>query len=113
MNKNTTYTQAIKQSIYQEMSTDNSVIVMGIGVEDHKGIYGTTLGLKEKFGSERVIDTPLAEDGMTGIAIGAALAGIKPIHIHIRMDFVLLAMNQLIRLFVYFGVSLNISLLYL
>lgn len=96
MNKNTTYTQAIKQSIAQEMSIDNSVIVMGIGVEDHKGIYGTTLGLKEKFGTERVIDTPLAEDGMTGIAIGAALAGMKPIHIHIRMDFVLLAMNQLI-----------------
>lgn len=93
-----TYAEAIREATDQEMARDASVIVFGIGVDDFKAIYGTTKGLVEKFGPERVFDTPLAEDAMTGIAIGAALAGLRPIHIHIRMDFLLLAMNQLINI---------------
>ena len=93
-----TYSQAIREATEQEMDRDESVIIMGMGVDDPRGIYGTTLGLVEKFGSDRVFDTPLAEDGMTGIAIGAALGGMRPMHIHIRMDFMLLAMNQLINM---------------
>lgn len=92
------YPEAIKEAIEQEMAQNPSVIVLGQGVDDPKGILGTTKGLAERFGSKRVFDTPLAEDGMTGVAIGAALAGLRPIHIHIRMDFVLLAMNQLINM---------------
>ena len=92
------YPEAIKEAIVQEMTQNPSVIVLGQGVDDPKGILGTTKGLVDKFGSERVFDTPLAEDGMTGVAIGAALAGLRPIHVHIRMDFVLLAMNQLINM---------------
>src|SRR3990170_7876371 len=80
------------------MDRDPSVVVMGLGVEDPKPIYGTTRGLAERFGADRVFNTPLAEEGMTGVAIGAALAGLRPIHVHIRMDFVLLAMNQLINI---------------
>ena len=93
-----TYAEAICEATEQEMARDPSVIVLGIGVDDFKAIYGTTKGLVEKFGRERVFDTPLSEDAMTGVAIGAALAGLRPIHIHIRMDFVLLAMNQLINI---------------
>ncbi len=93
-----TYAEAVREATEQEMARDPSVIVMGIGVDDFRGIYGTTRGLAERFGRERVMDTPVAEDGMTGVAIGAALAGLRPIHVHIRMDFVLLAMNQLVNM---------------
>lgn len=93
-----TYAEAIREATEQEMARDDSVIVMGIGADDFKALYGTTRGLPERFGRERVFDTPLSEDGMTGVAIGAALAGLRPIHAHIRMDFLMLAMNQLINI---------------
>ncbi len=93
-----TYAEAIREATDQEMSRDPSVLVLGLGVDDFKGIYGTTRGLAEKFGGDRVVDTPLSEDAMTGAAIGAALSGLRPIHVHIRMDFVLLAMNQIVNI---------------
>ncbi|HHT9158261.1 MAG TPA: alpha-ketoacid dehydrogenase subunit beta [Candidatus Brocadiaceae bacterium] len=98
MHRVLSYPDAIREALDQEMSRDDSVLVMGQGVDDHKRILGTTRGLLEKFGPQRVFDTPLAEDGMTGVAIGAAMAGLRPIHSHIRMDFVLLAMNQLVNM---------------
>jgi len=98
MNRVLTYPEAIQEATEQEMHRDSSVIIFGEGIDDPKRILGTTNGLLEKFGSERVFDTPLAEDGMTGVAIGAALAGLRPIHTHIRMDFMLLAMNQIINM---------------
>ncbi|TMJ08413.1 MAG: alpha-ketoacid dehydrogenase subunit beta, partial [Bacillati bacterium ANGP1] len=93
-----TYAEAVREATKQEMARDPSVIVLGIGVDDFKAVYGTTRGLLEKFGPERVFDTPLSEDGMTGVAIGAAMAGLRPIHVHIRMDFVMLAMNQIVNI---------------
>ncbi|MGH2361034.1 MAG: alpha-ketoacid dehydrogenase subunit beta [bacterium] len=93
-----TYAEAIREATEQEMARDSAVIVLGIGVDDFKGTYGTTKGLLEKFGPDRVFDTPLSEDAMTGVAIGAALAGFRPIHVHIRMDFVLLGMNQILNI---------------
>lgn len=92
------YSEALREAVYQEMSRDPSIILFGQGVDDPKAILGTTKGLLEKFGSERVFDTPLAEDGMTGVAIGAALAGLRPLYTHIRMDFLLLAMNQIVNM---------------
>jgi len=92
------YAEALHEATEQEMARDPSVIVLGLGVDDPKPIYGTTAGLAEKFGHDRVFNTPLAEEGMTGLAIGAALAGLRPIHVHIRMDFLLLAMNQLVNI---------------
>ena len=71
-------------------------ILFGLDVDDPKAIQGTTRGLVEKYGPERVFGTPLSEDAMTGAAIGMALAGLRPIHVHIRMDFLMLAMNQLV-----------------
>jgi pyruvate/2-oxoglutarate/acetoin dehydrogenase E1 component len=93
-----TYAEAIHEATEQEMARDPSVIVLGLGVDDFRGIYGTTAGLQEKFGPDRVFDTPLSEDAMTGVAIGAALGGLRPVHVHIRMDFLLLAMNQLVNM---------------
>ena len=84
--------------MHQEMERDPSVFVYGIGVPDHKRIFGTTEGLVEAFGPERCFDTPLAEDSMTGFGLGAALRGMRPVHVHIRVDFLLLAMNQLVNM---------------
>mgnify|MGYP001198890743 CR=1 FL=1 len=98
MERSLTYSEAIREATAQEMAQDGSVIVLGMGVDDPTLLHGTTAGLAEQFGSDRVFDTPVAEDGMTGVAIGAALGGLRPIHVHIRMDFLLLAMNQLINM---------------
>jgi pyruvate dehydrogenase E1 component beta subunit len=92
------YGAAVREALEQEMQRDQRVFLMGQGIDDFKGFYGTTLGLAERFGHQRVFDTPLAEESMTGVAIGAALAGLRPVHTHIRMDFLLLAMNQLVNI---------------
>ncbi|MEK7062466.1 MAG: transketolase C-terminal domain-containing protein [Patescibacteria group bacterium] len=92
------YTEAICEATEQEMARDSSVILLGQGVDYDRGLLGTTKGLVNKFGSKRVFDTPLSEDGMTGISIGAALAGLRPVHTHVRMEFLILAMNQLINI---------------
>lgn len=93
-----TYAEALNEAMTQEMERDPKVFVYGIGVPDHKGIFGTTLGLAEKFGPERCFDTPIAENSMTGLGLGAALNGLRPIHVHIRVDFLLLAMNQIVNM---------------
>jgi len=91
-----TYAQAILEASDRELGRDPTVVLFGLDVDDPKAIQGTTRGLVEKYGPERVFGTPLSEDAMTGAAVGMALAGLRPIHVHIRMDFLLLAMNQLV-----------------
>jgi len=93
-----TYAEAIREAQEQEMARDSSVFMFGMGVDDHIAMWGTTAGLQKRFGASRIFDTPLSEDAMTGVAIGAALAGLRPIHAHIRMDFLLLAMNQIVNI---------------
>ncbi len=90
------YAEAINEATRQLMSQDESVFVLGIGVDDPRGIYGTTSNLSREFGQDRVVNMPLAEDAITGIASGSSMAGMRPIVVHERMDFMLLAMNQLI-----------------
>jgi pyruvate dehydrogenase E1 component beta subunit len=80
------------------MENNSSAIIMGQGVDDFKGIFGTTHNLHEKFGKNRVFDVPLAEEATTGIGIGASLNGLYPIQTHIRADFALVCMNQIINL---------------
>ncbi|MBM3569546.1 MAG: alpha-ketoacid dehydrogenase subunit beta [Alphaproteobacteria bacterium] len=92
------YVDALREAAAQEMERDPRVFVMGLDVDDHKGIQGSTKGLVDRFGPERVFTTPLSEDAMTGVAIGAAQAGLRPIHVHIRMDFLMLCMNQLVNI---------------
>lgn len=89
------YRQAINEATFQEMEQDSSVFVYGIDVADHKRVFGSTAGLVEKFGPERCFSTPLSEDAMTGFGLGAAINGLRPIHVHMRVDFMLLAVNQL------------------
>lgn len=90
-----TYRQAIKETLSQLMEKDEDVFLLGEGVDDPGGIFGSTLGLAEKFGKDRVIDTPISENTITGIAIGAAITGMRPIYIHMRMDFLYLCMDQI------------------
>jgi len=92
------FVDALREAFEQEMERDPSVRVFGLDVDDPKAILGTTRGLPQKFGADRVFGTPLSEDALTGAAIGMALAGLRPVHIHIRMDFLLLAMNQLVNI---------------
>ena len=92
------YAGALLETMDAGMAEHPNVFIMGQGVDDFKGIFGSTTGLAEKYGVARVFDTPLMEEGMTGIAIGAALVGDYPITTHIRADFAFLAMNQIINL---------------
>ncbi len=95
-NRRLNFAQAVNEALTQAMEKDTKVICYGLGVDDPKGIFGTTLGLKEKFGDARVFDMPTSENAMTGIAIGASLNGIRPVMTHQRLDFFLLAMDQLV-----------------
>lgn len=93
-----TFVEAINEAILQEMERDPGVFVYGIGVPDHKNFFGSTAGVLERFGPERCLDTPISEEAMTGFGLGAALNGLRPIHLHIRADFLLLAMNQIVNM---------------
>jgi len=90
------YCEAIREALDQSMARDSSVFIIGEGVPDPKGIFGTTLGLQKKYGEERVMDMPVSENGMTGACIGAALTGLRPILTHQRVDFSLLSLDQII-----------------
>lgn len=91
-----TFANEIRDGLDQALSDDPSVLVFGLGVPDPKGVFGTTLDLQEKYGEKRVFDMPTSENAMTGIAIGAALGGFKPVLTHQRLDFALLSMDQLV-----------------
>jgi pyruvate dehydrogenase E1 component beta subunit len=93
-----TYAEALHEATVQEMDRDPKVFVLGLGVDDPLGMYGTTIDLHKRFGRSRCFDTPLSEDALTGVAIGAALAGMRPVHVHQRMDFLMLCMNQLVNI---------------
>lgn len=93
-----TYREALALAMREALANHPNTVIMGQGVDDHKGIFGTTLGLHQEFGSHRAFDVPLAEEAVTGIGVGAALNGLYPIQTHIRADFALLAMNQIVNL---------------
>lgn len=90
------YREAIDEATRQAMAKDDRIFVMGVGVDDPKGIFGTTRGAFEQFGGRRVFDTPLSEASLTGIAIGAGLGGFHPVLVHARNDFLLLTMDQIV-----------------
>ena len=95
-NRELKFFQAANEAIDLCMANDPAVYIMGLGVPDPKGIFGTTLGLQGKHGPDRVMDMPVSENGMTGVAIGSALIGMRPIMTHQRVDFALLAMEQIV-----------------
>jgi pyruvate dehydrogenase E1 component beta subunit len=96
MGRTLRYFEAINEATRICMEADPSVYVMGLGVPDPKGVFGTTLGLLERFGPDRVMDMPTAENGMTGIGLGSALFGMRPVMVHQRIDFAILAMDQIV-----------------
>ena len=91
-----TFAEAVNEALRQSMEYDKNVIAYGLGIDDPKRVFGTTRNLKELFGGGRVFDMPTSENAMTGMAIGAALNGLRPIMTHQRLDFFLLAMDQLV-----------------
>jgi pyruvate/2-oxoglutarate/acetoin dehydrogenase E1 component len=90
-----TFSEAINEALSQKMAKDKNVILLGLGVDDPKGIFGTTKNLKNKF-FKRVFDVPTAENSLTGISIGLAIMGKKPIISHQRVEFSLLSLDQII-----------------
>lgn len=95
-NRKLSYADALKEAFTQAMALDQSVFLMGQGINDQTGMFGATTDLYKQFGEERVFDTPLAETGLTGIAVGAAMGGLRPIYCHNRPDFLMLSMDQIV-----------------
>jgi len=94
--KEITYAQAINEAIKEEMERDENVFCMGEDIGPHGGAFQVTSGLFDIFGSKRIINTPISELGFTGVAVGAAMKGLKPIIEFMYIDFSLLATDQII-----------------
>jgi pyruvate dehydrogenase E1 component beta subunit len=90
------FAQSINAALRQALDLDPGVFVCGIGADTPAGIFGTTKGLVDRFGSKRVFDTPIAEAGLTALAAGAANAGLRPVIIHQRLDFMLYSVDQVV-----------------
>lgn len=91
-----TYREALREALFEEMEADDRVIVMGEDVGKYGGAYAVSKGLLERFGDRRVIDTPMSEALIVGAALGAAAVGARPVAEIMYMDFVTLAMDQLV-----------------
>jgi len=91
----TTYREALRQALMDAMQADPDVILIGEDVGLYGGAYGVTKGLLDQFGANRVIDTPISEPGFVGIAVGAAMTGLRPVAELMYVDFIGLVMDQL------------------
>ena len=89
-----TFREALRAAIDEEMARDDGVLLLGEEVGQYNGAYKVSQGLLEKYGPERVIDTPISEEGFTGIGIGAAMAGLRPIVEWMTVNFSLQALDQ-------------------
>jgi acetoin:2,6-dichlorophenolindophenol oxidoreductase subunit beta len=90
------YNEALDEALLQGMENDPNVYVMGCGVDDASGIFGTTVAAAQRFGNNRVMDVPLAENAIAGIGVGSAIMGKRPVMVHARNDFLMLAMDQIV-----------------
>ena len=95
-NRKLSYSLAINEALHQTMGTDNSVFLIGQGVKSPWYVGNTARGLLERFGSQKIIDTPVSENAITGCAVGAAIAGMRPVVVHPRLDFMLYALDPII-----------------
>ncbi|RDV03152.1 alpha-ketoacid dehydrogenase subunit beta [Undibacter mobilis] len=98
MSRTLTYCQALSEGLVQAMERDESIFVTGIGVDYSSAVFGSTTEAVRKFGKERIFDAPAMENALTGIAIGAAAMGKRPLIVHLRNDFMFLAFDQMINL---------------
>ena len=96
VNRKLKYGEAINEALLQAMAGDKSVFIIGQGVKSPWYVGDTTKTLIKRFGEERVIDTPVSENAVTGAAVGAAISGMRPIVVHPRMDFMMYAMDPII-----------------
>lgn len=94
--KKITYSQAIAEALDEEMARDPKVVVMGEDIGPQGGVFGTTRGLFDKYGCGRVMDTPISENSFVGCAVGAAITGLRPVAEVMYIDFITLAMDQII-----------------
>src|SRR5574342_447434 len=90
------YREALNQAMREEMRRDSRIFLIGEDVGHYEGAFKVSKGFVEEFGSERVVDTPITEAGFTGLAIGAAMAGLHPIIELMTFNFGILAMDQII-----------------
>jgi len=90
-----TYAAAINEALYQALELSGQVIVLGQMIDYKPGVFGTMTGLVERFGSARVRDFPIAESLMTSAALGAAVAGLRPVLVHQRLDFMLYSLDAI------------------
>jgi acetoin:2,6-dichlorophenolindophenol oxidoreductase subunit beta len=95
INRQLKFAEAINEAIDICLERDRNTYLMGLGVPDPIGVFGTTKGLQEKHGSKRVFDMPVAENAMTGVALGSCLVGMRPIMTHMRLEFAMTAMDQI------------------
>lgn len=93
-----TYAQALSSGLVSAMAEDPHIFVTGIAADYTSGLFGSTTEALDRFGPERVFDAPAMENALTGIAIGAAAAGKRPVIVHPRCDFMFLAMDEIINL---------------
>ncbi|MGB7592529.1 MAG: alpha-ketoacid dehydrogenase subunit beta [Terriglobia bacterium] len=93
-----TYLEAIRQGIWEEMERDPSVFLLGEDIGAYGGAFKVTAGMLEKFGEERVIDTPISESAIVGAAVGAALMGMRPVAEMQFMDFIACAFDQIVNM---------------
>ena len=91
-----TYSEAINAALREEMKRDATVFLIGEDIAQHGGAFGVTRGIYEEFGAGRVINTPISEAAITGAAVGAALAGTRPVMEIMYMDFITLGMSQIV-----------------
>src|SRR5476649_2217092 len=91
-----TYREAINQALAEELERDDRVFLMGEEVAEYDGAYKVSKGLLAKFGPRRVIDTPISESGFTGVGVGAAMNGLKPVIEMMTWNFSLVAIDQII-----------------
>jgi acetoin:2,6-dichlorophenolindophenol oxidoreductase subunit beta len=92
-----TYRAAVASAMHDILDSNVNSVIIGQGISDHLGVLGTTLGLSDSHPNQ-VIETPIMEEGVAGICLGMAINGLYPINIHIRVDFLLVAMNQVVNL---------------
>ncbi|MBL4602400.1 MAG: hypothetical protein JKY84_06635 [Emcibacteraceae bacterium] len=93
---NMTVREALRDAMAEEMRLDGDVFVMGEEVAEYQGAYKVTQGLLQEFGPERVIDTPITEHGFAGLAVGAAMSGLKPVVEFMTFNFAMQAIDQIV-----------------